>query len=301
MADDSDRNKRFRAERKRQSRRLTRIQRDTAAEVRRLLKLADQRIRAQLGVMPPPTEWQAFHLPKLQDAIRKAMADMETRAASRLQQAAGASWSAGVDSVDKPIAAGLQSARFTGLMPEIDTRQLMAMRNFMTDRIKDISTTVANRINAEMGLVAIGGQTPSQAAGTIGRLIAGGRDRANTIIRTELGRAYAAAGQQRMAQAQALLPGLKKQWRRSGKIHSRPAHDIADGQVRDVDEPFLVNGAELMFPRDPAAPASETINCGCDSLPFMESWEVREPGRKPFTNEELAKSPSKRLLRDLGN
>lgn len=294
-----DRNKRFRAERQRQARRLTRIQRDTAAEVRRLLKIAQARIQAQLGLAPALTEWQAFHLPNLQDAVRKALAEMETRAASSVQQAAGASWRAGQDSIDKPVAAGLQSARLTGLLPEIDTRQLMAMRNFMTDRIKGISTTLANQINGELGLVAIGAKSPSQVAREIGGWIEGGRGRAVTIIRTELGRAYAAAGQQRMEQAKTLLPGLKKQWRRSGKIHSRPAHDIADGQVQEVDEPFLVNGVELMFPRDPAAPPAETINCGCSSLPFMDSWEVRDPGRRAFTNEELAKSPSKRLLRDL--
>ena len=112
-------------------------------------------------------------------------------------------------------------------------------------------------------------------------------------------RAIAAATQARQEQAAKALPGLKKQWRPSGKIHSRPAHDAADGQVRAVDEPFLVNGVPLLYPRDPAAPAAETVNCGCASLPMMESWEVQVPGRRPFTAEELAASPAKRLLRDL--
>jgi hypothetical protein len=50
---------------------------------------------------------------------------------------------------------------------------------------------------------------------------------------------------------------------------------------------------ELMHPRDPAAPAAETINCGCESLPYMESWKVVHPGRKPFSEQELQMNPMK--------
>ncbi len=90
-----------------------------------------------------------------------------------------------------------------------------------------------------------------------------------------------------------MLPGLQKQWRRSGKIHSRTSHDRADGQVRPVDKPFDVAGVQLRFPRDPLGPAKETINCGCTSLPFMATWEVTTPGRQPFTPAELAARPSR--------
>jgi uncharacterized protein with gpF-like domain len=91
---------------------------------------------------------------------------------------------------------------------------------------------------------------------------------------------------------------MKKQWRRSGKLHSRPEHDAADGQIVDVDKPFIVGGVALMFPRDPAAPIGETINCGCESLPWMESWEMSTPGRKPFTEDEMAGNPFRRALQD---
>ncbi len=55
-----------------------------------------------------------------------------------------------------------------------------------------------------------------------------------------------------------MLPGLRKRWRHSGKIHSRLTHDVADGQVQPVDEPFRVSGGRLMFPRDPAGPPGVT-------------------------------------------
>ena len=49
-----------------------------------------------------------------------------------------------------------------------------------------------------------------------------------------------------------------------------------------------------MFPRDPAGPTAETVNCGCQSLPWMESWEVKHPGRKAFSEEESATQPDSR-------
>jgi hypothetical protein len=53
-------------------------------------------------------------------------------------------------------------------------------------------------------------------------------------------------------------------------------------------EAFDVGGIEIMHPRDPKAPPGETINCGCESLPMMVSWEVTHPGAKPFTPDEMA-------------
>lgn len=297
MADPRD--TKFNAARKEQARRLTRIQKDTAVEIMRLLKSAAAAIKQQIALAPTPTEWQSYYLPKLQESVQQALNVAGTQASARLGTAAGQAWAAGIDLIDKPLEAALSGLNISGALASIDVRQLQAMRSFMTERMRDVSTTVANRINAEIGLVAIGARTPSQAAGAVDALIAGGRGRAITVVRTELGRAYSVATQERLAQAKALLPGLKKQWRRSGKIHSRFAHDAADGQVQPVDQPFLVGGKPIMFPRDPKAPPSETINCGCDSLPFMDGWEVSQPGRRPFTDQELAKSPSKRLLRDL--
>lgn len=304
MATDRARNNALRRERSKQRRRLTAIQKDTAAEVARLLRLAEDRIKASLA--GAPTEFQAFLLPQLQAAVRAALAEIETGAAAAVNAGAGRAWQAGIDQIDKPIEAGLAlgggpTVRLSAILPTIDTRQLEAMRVFLTDRMRDITTTMANRINSQIGLLAIGVETPSGAAAAVSQILKsggadGGRRRAMTIIRTELGRAYSLAGQQRQAQAAEVLPGLKKQWRRSGKLRSRRGHDLADGQIRAVDEPFIVNGVALMFPRDPAGPAKETVNCGCTSLPVMERWEVMQPGRQPFSDREVAADPFKQDL-----
>ena len=152
--------------------------------------------------------------------------------------------------------------------------------------------SLANRINAELGLAIVGTRSTGETTARVAALLkTSGRSRALTIVRTELGRAYSLAGQQRMEQASEVLPGLRKQWRRSGKLRARLTHDAIDGQLRHADKPFSVGGASLLFPRDPAGPAAETVNCGCQSLPWMESWEVKHPRRKAFSEEEIARNP----------
>jgi hypothetical protein len=267
-----DRDQRFRAERSRQLQRLPRIQRDTAAEIARLLRQA-QRIQAALAAQP--SDFSRWRLTALRAQVRQALAEADAACGRSLSQGARDAWSAGGDLLDTPLAAA--GVTIAAHLPIIDPRQLTAMQSFMTDRMTDITVGTADRINAQLGLTIAGVQTPAEAVTNIARLIEGGRERALTIIRTEIGRAYSTATQLRQVQAVQLLPGLQKQWRRSGKIHSRPVHDAINGQIRDVDRPFDVDGFKLMYPRDSAGPPAETINCGCQNMPYMASWHVATP------------------------
>ena len=58
-----------------------------------------------------------------------------------------------------------------------------------------------------------------------------------------------------------------KTWVISGN-NTRPAHLEADGQEVDQDEPFIVDGEELMYPRDSSmgASAGNIINCACTCI-----------------------------------
>lgn len=282
----------FRGARAEQAKRRPRLIADTRAEILRLLAEAEQRIRTRLAAQPSDAE--VWLLGELQNEIRRTMADFADRAATQVSTAAGAAWTAGQDLIDAPLlAAGF---RIDGTVPLLDPRQLVAMRAFITDRIRDVGIQAANKINTELGLVVIGASPPATAVMRVAQILAEtSRKRAITIVRTELSRVYGIASQQRLVQAAGVVPGLKKQWRRSGKVHSRIYHDLADGQVVDAAKPFeLGNGITLMFPHDPKAPVGESINCGCTALPWKAEWEVATPGRRRFTELEMQANPAKR-------
>lgn len=276
-------------------RRITLIA-DTRGEILRLLNLALERIQARIATQPSDAERWLLH--DLQAEIRRTMGEFSDQAAAKVSTAAGQAWEAGQALIDAPLAAA--GFRIDGLVPVLDTRQLIAMRAFMTDRIKDVGIQAANKINTELGLVVLGAQPPATAVARVTAILGEtSRARAITIVRTELSRVYGTASQERLMQAAGVVPGLKKQWRRSGKVHSRIYHDLADGQVVDADKPFkLGNGLRLMFPHDPAAPAGETINCGCTALPWKADWEVATPGRRRYTELEMQGNPIKRDIQD---
>jgi len=293
------------------------IQVDTAGEIVRQLKLTLERIDALTAAQP--TDWQQWYLPQLRREVEQAIVQFGEKSGDVMAAGAEASWAKGVELVDQPLAEGPGGSaanlnngagraggskpgiRLEGMVPRLDRGQLLAMQHFMTSKMKDVSTVVANRVNQELGLVVTGLNTPAEATTAIQGLLGGAvRRRALTIVRTELGRAFSTATQGRMEQARkAGVSGLKKQWRRSGKLHSRRTHDLADGQIREVDEPFLVGGEKIMFPRDPKASPKNTVNCGCTQLPYMDHWQVTHKGEKPFTDDELAGSRAKRDIQQI--
>lgn len=284
---------RYRAARREQLARRTALLRDTAAEVLELLRLARTRIVATLAEQP--SDYQRWRLPQVLAEIDLHLQAFGRDAGAAAAVGVTAAWQAGTDLVLRPLAAG--GLAVGGVEPLLDLRQLLAIRDFTVDRIQDVGVEAGRRIRSNLGLVVTGAQPVSDAVAAIeAQLDSGGRARALTIVRTELGQAYSAASRATLAEAAHHVRGLRKQWRRSGKVHSREAHDRADGQVQPVDQPFVIGEVRMMSPHDPAAPASEVINCGCVMLPWVEGWDVRQRGARPFSAAELQRSGTKRKL-----
>ena len=91
--------------------------------------------------------------------------------------------------------------------------------------------------------------------------------RARRIARTELTSARNYGSNQALIDAVSDGAKLRKVWRISGR-NTRDAHIAADGQIRDVDQPFDVGGEQLMYPGAPNGSAENVINCMCSSLPI---------------------------------
>ena len=88
---------------------------------------------------------------------------------------------------------------------------------------------------------------------------------ARRIAQTETMIGLADAGE---VAARSLGIRYDKQWVISGLGNTRETHEIMDGVVVDMDEPFTLPDCQMMYPHDSSlgAPAGEIINCACDIL-----------------------------------
>lgn len=246
-----------------------------------------------------PADWERWQLGKLLDQVNAVLEGATGRAAAAVDGGLRAAWQQGEDFIDKPLAAGGLNVELQ--LPVLDVGVLGNLRQFAALRLKDVGVEASRKIGSQLSLVTVGARTPFQAIKAIQQQLGNeSPQRATTIVRTEVGRAFALASHKRLLQAAELVPGLQKKWRRSGKIHSRWNHDAVDGQVQDVEQPFVLPSHEgpvkMMHPHDPTAPVEEVINCGCLALPFRSTWKVATPGAKPFSELELQQDSRKAAL-----
>ena len=110
-------------------------------------------------------------------------------------------------------------------------------------------------------------------------------NRAMTVARTET-IAAVNAGVFRAAELDAEErgdPAPFKVWIATEDSRTRPTHAAADQQRTLLRSPFVVGGAQLLFPGDPTGPANEVINCRCSLLPIVLGetidWTDRQNAR----------------------
>jgi len=142
-------------------------------------------------------------------------------------------------------------------------------RNIMTEIITGISIgspriSVVNAIMGELNGEKLGFRNLN--------------DRAWTIYRTETSKMFSIASELQMRQAREFLPEAQKMWHHG--VYSiarkpREGHVLLDETTVPFNESFLnpLTGISLMFPHDPAAPASEVCLCGCAHTLAMPSEE----------------------------
>jgi SPP1 gp7 family putative phage head morphogenesis protein len=111
--------------------------------------------------------------------------------------------------------------------------------------------------------------------------------RAMRIARTESGAASNAAAN---AAYQASGVVEMKQWLSAGDDKVRELHEGLDGEVVNVDEPFVDDdGNEMMYPGDDTMDAEldTLINCRCAVAPYIP--DIPESGEKSVDGEPFAK------------
>lgn len=131
-------------------------------------------------------------------------------------------------------------------------------RRWSAKKVTEIADTTRERLNRAVRRGIEENLSNRELARELRRFV--GTSRAVTIARTE-SHAAAQAGQLDVATASGVVK--KKVWVSAEDDRTRPGHAEADGQEVDIDEPFIVDGEELMFPGDPSGSAGNVINCRC--------------------------------------
>ncbi len=160
------------------------------------------------------------------------------------------------DAYESAIAQWIRTAAATKVTPIANTTMEQAQRV--------IRRAVAEGIREGMGQAALGKLINSQMreqGATVSRA------RGRVIARTESHSASNAATQEA---AKATGLPMRKEWVSARGERTREDHNEADGQVVDLNMPFIVGGEELMYPGDMSGSAANVINCRCASVMIVD-------------------------------
>lgn len=265
---------------------LIRQARALGPEVRkRVIELLEEARKRILGEVAnvDPASFQSAQLVTLRREIDAALERFRVELSQTVTATQANAWQIGVGTVEQPLtAAGLPTPSFAGL----STSTLSIAQGYTADLIGGLTKDSAAKINAAIQRAFLGGQSITDIIAQIGKAIAGGSgftglfspigERAESIALNEILRVHSMAAQARLEDLQEVHPELQKQWLHVPAARfPRPAHLVANKQVVKVDEPFLVDGEELMYPRDPNGSPGNTINCHCLMRPYFDAAALK--------------------------
>lgn len=104
-------------------------------------------------------------------------------------------------------------------------------------------------------------------------------NRMRTFSRTAMTGAQNAGRQAQMEDAEDQGIKVKKRWLATLDNRTRDTHAELDGQEVPVDQPFEVDGMEIMFPGDPNADPSLVYNCRCTMIEVYEGIDRKSVRR----------------------
>jgi len=215
------------------------------------------------------------HLRSIRDELDAAGARLADRFNASMSVHQGNSWELGGKMVDE----GFAAAKIDVALPMLSDAQLIAVKDYTADLITNMASQTIEEVSGHVRRGIVAGENPYKTMKRIETVLLKKKKgtfwRAEKIVRTEQGRVFNIANQERMGQAREQIPDLQKQWVTGpdvGPEAPRAAHRAANGQIRDADKPFDVGGEALDFPGDPKGRPENVISCRCVSIPFRKAW-----------------------------
>lgn len=275
-----------------------------------LVEVQRQVLNELLSVPQSDAGFPAWRLRQTLDSINAHLAVFELEAKKELAVAITESWEGGAGLLEKMVVAS-GSGNYgisRNLLNQMDP-WLQNMKNFAWGKVEGLAADAGAKIKAELSLGVLGQKTPFEVAQKITGSLPSDLptwknsdrtifktidERAQVITQTEMGRAFSMSHQASMADAADTLPGLQKMWLHAG--HPKKAriyHLRLNGNIKPVDENWLVGNISMMYPRDPKAPASEVIRCGCMHVAYMPEWGTKEAFVKSWEKAQVAANKPK--------
>lgn len=169
----------------------------------------------------------------------------------------------------------LQGQGIPMILP-IDQRQVVnaivndvPLSESMYDHMGKTVSTLKKRVNSELSRGLSQAYSWTKIAQNIEHVSKIGYSNAVRIARTEGHRVQNQSTYDAMKKVQDKGVKVMKQWISTLDRKTRPDHQRLDGQVRELDEPFEVNGHKGMYP-GAFGVAKEDINCRCRMVQTME-------------------------------
>lgn len=166
----------------------------------------------------------------------------------------------------------------------VDQKQLAAAINVkiddykFSDRIRDNVDNLKKVTKMEITRGIANGSTYADIARNISQHTDESIRRAATITRTEAHRVQNEAAENAMKEAKKRGADVVKMWDSTLDGKTRRTHRKLDGQIRELDEPFEVDGHKAMRPGGFGRP-EEDINCRCRVVERAR-WALQGKRRK---------------------
>lgn len=147
------------------------------------------------------------------------------------------------------------------------------------------------QFTAEITAGILQGEAIGKIANRVQNLSDANRSGALRNARTAVTGAQNAGRQESYNQAKKMGLQLRKRWIATKDNRTRHAHAMLDGQTVELDEPFKIEGSELMFPGDPTGRANLVWNCRCTMRTVEKEGIEAEPRkirvRDPVTGRNV--------------
>lgn len=198
-------------------------------------------------------------------------------------------WRRLVDRHIRPAVRRIFDAAYLRLAAARDTtgQAADAFTSGLADRLAAFPRNVFDRVRRAVAAARDRGETPTQLRDRVTDLMTLEEwdGQVMTMTRTETMTALnAGALAGAINEQQRTGDTWQKRWQATRDARVRHTHAEADGQIRDLFDPFTVGGHPLQFPGDPRGPAAEVINCRCSaryapagdaSLTASAPWRTR--------------------------